>query len=256
MGTVSVKVMATDNGGLSAFDTFDVAVVNTNDAPTLATVLPDRAATEDAAFGFTVPTNAFADVDVGDRLTYSAARVNGTALPSWLTFSAATRTFSGVPRDADVGALNVKVAVTDLGGLTASDTFELTVADGNNAPVVVNSIADRNTAEDLPLSFQVAATTFFDADARDTLAYAATRADGSILPGWLNFDAATRTLSGTPSNDEVGTLGIRIVATDPRGLAAADVFDLTVTNVNDAPMLASALAHQSLVVRSVKANTH
>ncbi|MCK7519847.1 MAG: putative Ig domain-containing protein [Ignavibacteriales bacterium] len=43
-------------------------------------------------FCFQFAANTFADVDVGDTLTYSA-----TGVPSWLTFNAGTRTFSGTP---------------------------------------------------------------------------------------------------------------------------------------------------------------
>ncbi len=40
-------------------------------------------------------SNTFSDVDVGDTLTYSATLADGTPLPSWLSFDAATQTFSG-----------------------------------------------------------------------------------------------------------------------------------------------------------------
>ena len=43
----------------------------------------------------------FSDAD-GDTLTYTATKADGTALPSWLTYSASTRTFSGTPQAADV----------------------------------------------------------------------------------------------------------------------------------------------------------
>ena len=56
----------------------------------------NQSATEDGAFTFTVPANTFADVDAGDTLGYSATKADGTALPVWLSFDAATRRFSGV----------------------------------------------------------------------------------------------------------------------------------------------------------------
>ncbi|NTV75870.1 MAG: hypothetical protein HGA66_16905, partial [Holophaga sp.] len=34
---------------------------------------------------------------MGDTLTYTATQADGSALPTWLTFTAATRTFSGTP---------------------------------------------------------------------------------------------------------------------------------------------------------------
>ena len=57
-----------------------------NHAPTIATPFADQAATEDAAFSFTVPADAFADVDVEDMLTFTATRADGRTLPSWLIF--------------------------------------------------------------------------------------------------------------------------------------------------------------------------
>ena len=55
-------------------------ILNVNDAPTIANAIADQSATEDSAFTYTVPFNAFADVDVGDTLTYSATLLNGNAL--------------------------------------------------------------------------------------------------------------------------------------------------------------------------------
>ncbi len=43
------------------------------------------------------------------------------------------------------------------------------------------------------------------------------------------------TFSGTPTNDEVGSLDIKVTATDESGTSTSDVFTLTVTNTNDAP---------------------
>jgi hypothetical protein len=65
-------------------------------------------------------------------------------------------------------------------------------------------------------------------DAGDSLSYST-----SALPGWLNFDAVTRTFSGTPANADVGTVTITVTATDGTGATASDSFDIVVGNVND-----------------------
>lgn len=97
-----------------------------NHAPTVSAGVADQSAYEGQAWSFTVPSGAFADSDTGTngQLTYSARLANGNALPGWLTFNAATRTFSGTPT---AGAEDVSIAVTarDGGGLTASDAFLL-----------------------------------------------------------------------------------------------------------------------------------
>jgi Ca2+-binding RTX toxin-like protein len=244
VGTISVKVTATDTAGASASDSFDISVANTNDAPTLAQAIADQNATEDAAFSFAVPVGTFSDEDAGDSLTYAASLPDGSALPAWLSFDANTSRFSGTPLQADVGAIDVRVTATDAGGLSASDTFTLSVSNVNDAPVIANPIADQAATEDARFSFSIPANTATDEDG-DALAWFTARADGSALPAWLSFDPAARTFSGTPANADVGSVQVTVTATDAGGLSAADTFDLTVANVNDAPVLVEPIPDQA-----------
>ncbi|MFJ5482834.1 putative Ig domain-containing protein, partial [Pectobacterium actinidiae] len=46
---------------------------------------------------------------------------------------------------------------------------------------------------------------------------------------WLSFNPATGTFSGTPGNGDVGSLSIKITATDPSSTAISTTFALTVT---------------------------
>lgn len=86
----------------------------------------------------------------------------------------------------------------------------------------------------------IPAGAFTDADtADDLLKYTATLANGAALPSWLKFDASTKSFTGTPLNDDVGDLNIKITAIDPAGNTATHVFKLTVTPVNDAPQVVS-----------------
>jgi Ca2+-binding RTX toxin-like protein len=246
VGNLGLKVTATDLAGAGVSSSFSVAVANTNDAPVVALAITGQAAAEDAAWSFTVPAGTFADVDASDSLSYSATLANGDALPGWLSFNATTRTFSGTPLNGDVGNLGLKVTATDAAGASVSSTFSVAVANTNDAPVVALAIAGQSATEDAPWNYTVAAGTFADVDAGDSLSYSATLANGDALPGWLSFDAITRTFSGTPGNSEVGSLSLKVTATDLAGASASSVFIATVANVNDAPTVASAIYGQSL----------
>ena len=235
VGSVTITVTADDGHGGTASDSFDIVVGNANDAPTVANAIADQNATEDSAFSFVVPANTFADVDVGDTLTYTAS-----GAPAWLTFNAATRTFSGTPLNADVGSVTITVTADDGHGGTASDSFDIVVGNANDAPTVANAIADQNATEDAAFSFQFAANTFADVDVGDTLTYSASGA-----PAWLTFNAATRTFSGTPLNADVGSVTITVTADDGHGGTASDSFDIVVGNANDAPTVANAIADQN-----------
>ncbi|MBW4497535.1 MAG: putative Ig domain-containing protein, partial [Oscillatoria princeps RMCB-10] len=253
VGTLDVTVTATDSAGLSASDTFTLTVANVNDAPVVQTPIADLSATEDTAFTFNLTEGTFSDSDAGDTLSYTATLATDSdtipgndSLPAWLTVDAATGNLSGTPANADVGTLDVTVTATDSAGLSASDTFTLTVANVNDAPVVQTPIADLSATEDTAFTFTLTEGTFSDLDADDTLSYTATLATDSdtvpgndSLPAWLSFDATTGNLSGTPANADVGTLEIALTATDSAGLSASDTFALTVANVNDPPVLAT-----------------
>ena len=102
------------------------AKTGTNTAPTVATVIPDQTATAATAFSYAFPATTFSDAD-SDTLTYNATQADGTALPSWLSFSASTRTFSGTPQAADGGTVSVKVTASD-GSAAVSDTFDIVVS--------------------------------------------------------------------------------------------------------------------------------
>ena len=242
VGTLTIKVTASDDAGEAVSDSFDLTVENLNDAPTLVNEIPDVTATEDSEFSFTIPENTFQDVDPGDNLTYSATLEDGSELPSWLTFDAATGTFNGTPTNSEVGTLNIKVTATDDAGEAVSDSFDLTVENVNDSPTLVNEIPDVTATEDSEFSFTIPDNTFADVDPGDSLTYSARLEDGSELPSWLSFDAASRTFSGTPVNSDVGTLNIKVTATDNAGESKSDSLVLTVENVDDAPTIKNEIA--------------
>jgi VCBS repeat-containing protein len=131
------QYVATD-GSAKVASTLDVTVHGSNDAPIVAVPLADQDLTFNKAFSFTMPANAFTDSDKGDTLTYAATLADGSGLPSWLKFDAATGIFSGTT-PKQVGAIDVKVTATDkvaadgstAGSLSVSDVFTLSVSHGN-----------------------------------------------------------------------------------------------------------------------------
>ncbi|TWC15095.1 parallel beta-helix repeat protein [Pseudomonas sp. SJZ085] len=115
----------------------------TNHAPVVATPLLDQSATENTPFSYVVPANSFSDPD-NDSLSYTAKLADGSALPSWLVFDAATRTFSGTPSDTASGTYSIQVTATDGSNATVSDSFTLAVQDVPTS-VVINGTPNNDT---------------------------------------------------------------------------------------------------------------
>ena len=131
-----------DTAGATSTTTLTVSIHGANDAPVLAVQTGSQNAIVGSAFSLALPAGTFTDVDAGDTLTYTATAADGSPLPAWLAFNAATRTFSGTPAAANVGTLSVKVSATDLGGLAASETFNIAVT---TAPTTVSLFSASNT---------------------------------------------------------------------------------------------------------------
>jgi VCBS repeat-containing protein len=226
----------------NAADTQTSVIAAANNPPTLSNI--SKSGDEDTAIAFSLAdfTAAFSDPD-----SNSLTRIQITTLPS-----------NGVLKLNGVAVgENQEIDAANLGNLTfelnanfngnASFNWNgfdgttyaanpaqvnLTVNPVNDAPVVQNAIPDQTFNEDTPVSFTIPANTFSDVD-NPTLNYTATLADDNALPGWLSLTGGT--FSGTPSNEDVGSITIQITAKDSAGASASTSFRLAIANTNDAP---------------------
>ncbi len=195
----------------------------------MANAVADQTTVEDAPWTFVVPANTFADQDAGEVLTLSATLADGTALPGWLSFDAGTRTFSGTPDDAQVGTLGLRVRATD-GRDEAADTFNLTITNVNDAPTVAAPLVDQAATKEVPFTFIVPTGAFTDVDPGDSLVYSATLTDNSALPSWLIFNPSTGRSAGRRRAADVGTIDVKVMATDTGSLSVSDTFALAVAH--------------------------
>ena len=96
-----------------------------NAAPVLAIALVAQSVAEGAVLTYAFAAGTFTD---DETLTYSATLADNSALPAWLTFTPATRTFSGTAPAVDVDTdINVLVSATDTLGRTTQAPLTITV---------------------------------------------------------------------------------------------------------------------------------
>ena len=122
-----------DVNTLTATANLSITIAGTNDAPIVASVITTQAVRENLAFAYTVPVATFTDVDTGDALTYSAKAVdalgNLQTLPTWLSFNAANRAFTGTPGSTAGGSYDLVVTATDRAGASSASRFTLNISD-------------------------------------------------------------------------------------------------------------------------------
>jgi hypothetical protein len=162
------------------------------------------------SLSYTIPEGTFTNEW---SLTYLAT-YNGGALPSWLSFDASTRTFSGVPPQA--GAWDIEVTVNDGRGGVVSDTVRFVV---NTNPVLANAMGEKLFIRGGVFNYLIPSSTFTDVEGH-TLTYSATY-NGGALPSWVTLDGSTGRFSGTLP-DSIGSWAIEVRGTDELGGTVTD----------------------------------
>ena len=215
-GMATVTVTATDPGGLSASLSVGVTVEQGNQAPvTTVGAIPPQSGT----VGDMLPVDValfFADPD-GDLLTFTAETSDAAVVTVSVEGSVVSAALMGA------GMATVTVTATDPGGLSASLSVDVTVEQGNQAPVAE---ADLPAIPPLPVGFSLptidVSEHFSDPDG-DELTYAVESSNPSVVG--VSLEGSTLTVSLLSA----GTATVTVTATDPGDLSFSRSLDVTVT---------------------------
>ena len=151
----------------------------------------------------------------------TTSQVSFTALPG-VRYYIAGGGFNGA-----TGTLRLAVTNPAGSGGTAPGPLPVAPPPVNHPPTVASPIVDQTATTGTLFSSTVPAGTFTDPDG-DALSYTATLSDDTPLPAWLGFDGPTRAFTGSPAAGDVGTVSVKVTATDPGALSATDTFDIVV----------------------------
>ena len=209
-GTATITVTASDPGGLMARQVFEVTVPNR--APAATDSIPDQ--TVEAADSLSADLREhFSDPD-GDALTYAAE--SSAADVATVAVTGASLTIAGVSG----GTATMTVTASDPEGLWARQVFEVTVP--NRPPVAGDSIPGQTVQAGDSVTLDLAKH-FSDPDG-DALIYAAASSAAGVA--FVAVSGADVTVTGV----SVGTANVTVTASDPDGLSAQQVFEVTVPN--------------------------
>ncbi|MBN8531310.1 MAG: tandem-95 repeat protein [Alphaproteobacteria bacterium] len=231
-GADTLTVTANDNAGGAATGTVSLTVTNVNDLPTAGN---DTVSTsEDSPLIISKATllGNDADIEDGAPVFFSFAAPGSGAL-----VDNGNGTLTYTPAANWNGSTSFTYTVRDTALASAVGTVTVNVAAVNDAPTVppANAPRDQGLGTSQALAFTIPAGAFDDVDIAtngDSLTYAASLADNSLLPGWLAWNAGTQSFSIAAGAAPVGIYQIKVTATDA-GIAGAPlsvsgIFDIAV----------------------------
>ena len=96
---------------------------------------------------------------------------------------------------------------------STGSTVPVKLVRASGGPLVSTAIPDQHAVAGTAFRYAFPSDTFNDIDG-DALTYTATKPDGTDLPTWLRFAASTRTFSGTAGATDVGTVAVKVTASD------------------------------------------
>ena len=235
-GKYAVTVSVNDGQGGTATTTFALTV--TNQAPVLGTKTADQSTADGAAAASVDVSQAFADPNAGDVVTYMANN-----LPKGLTIDPSTGIVSGtVAGNAAPGTYAIVVTATDDKGAATTEVFNWTVTDV--APGLGTSLAARTVHDSDAVTIDT--TSGFTNPNNLTFTYSATG-----LPVGLRIDPASGQITGTIDHDASaampqGIYQVTVTASDGQGGTTSQTF--AITSVNDAPTITAQTKDQTSTI--------
>jgi hypothetical protein len=195
--------------------------------------------------GYRDLNNVFSDVEEGSALTFTIESNSNTTLVT-ATIDVADSTLDFSFAAGESGEATIVVRATDSGALFADETLVVTVLE-DDSPMVVSAMPDTTVNEDDPqvAGYRDLNDVFWDAEDGNALAYAVeSNSDPALVTAAI--DGADSTLDLSFGEDLSGLATIVVRATDSASQSAYDTLVVTVTPVNDAPIVVEAIPDTSV----------
>jgi hypothetical protein len=234
----AVRVRATDNDGASVERNYTVVVSDINEAPTGLT-LSATAIDENEPAGAIIGTFGITDQDNGDTQTFSLVSGSGDA-DNGSFFISGNMLIANAAFNYEVkNSYSIRVAGTDLGGLSEEGMFNITINNLADAPVAADITRTVYRGQNSRLSAREFNTAFWQEEGNNQKNIRITNlpTNGQLLfsntpvsVGQTILVAELNDLSYTPASGYLGTDVFTFAAYDGVMYSADATYTLTVVN--------------------------
>jgi hypothetical protein len=230
---VDFVIEVCDSAGDCDTQTWKVTVTNVNDAPKI-TSTPNNYATEGRLYGYS-PT--FTDSDNNDTHTWRLLKG-----PKGTKIDAKTGEIEWTPGTGDAGkTFDFEIEICDKDRDCDTQKWTVTVRNTNDGPTITSK-APTSAEEGKAYSYSPTAT---DPDPNDVLTWR-----GKELPPGAKMDTKTGKITWTPKKEDADkTFDFEIEVCDKAGLCDTQKWQITVGNINDAPVISGTPGDKAYVGR-------
>ncbi len=226
-GVTDVEVQVQDTGGLTDTDTFQVTVSDDPNTTPVISGLPDQQVPMSDSLHSAIDLWAYTTdaEDTDDVMTYT---INNSPLISAGVSISVNRYIDIDPATGWTGVTDVQVQVQDTGGLTDTDTFQVTVSDDPNATPVISGLPDQQVTMNDSLHSAIDLWTYASdvEDSDDVMTY--TVNNSPLISAGVSI-SVNRYIDIDPATGWTGVTDVQVQVQDTGGLTDTDDFQVTIT---------------------------
>ncbi|SHO51382.1 LamG-like jellyroll fold domain-containing protein [Anaerocolumna xylanovorans] len=226
----SIRVKVTDSGSLTFEKVFTISVTDGNDPPSDITLT--GGSVDENVINGTAGTLEAVDPNTGDTFTYVLTAGSGDTDNASFIITGNTLKLIAAPDYEVKNSCNVRIRMTDNGGLFCEKAFIIAIADVNEAPTDI-TLSNSSIAENLAAGTVIGTLLGTDPDSGESLTYS--------LPGGLD-DNSSFVITGNllklniaADYETKSSYSVTVRVTDSASHTCDKTFTITIINGNDAP---------------------
>lgn len=228
----ALDVTVTDSHGKATTARVTVSVGDVNDAPALAS--PAAASIpENSPIGSVIGSPLVATDEDGDAVSLSITSGNDKGVFS--LSQSGVLSLAKSPSYEAGSSYSLLITATDARGMTDSATWAITIADIPENPTYVSPVAAA-VSESASVGSLVATAMATDEDTGDTLRFSI---DGGSDLFAISPTSGAITVKSALNHEESSSHTLRVIVTDRKGLTDSQEVVISVTDVNEAPVIAT-----------------
>ncbi|HSV85891.1 MAG TPA: cadherin domain-containing protein [Levilinea sp.] len=229
----TIRARVTDSGGLWYEQSFNIQVVDVNEAPTAIQLSKSRVS-EKRPVGTVVGLLSALDADAGDSHSFSLVTGSDDAGNHAFTI-AENSLLTNAEFDLEVkGSYTIRIRAVDRAGLEFEKAFTITITPFNQPPTDI-SLSNSSVPENQPVDATVGSLSTTDLNPDDTFTYTLVEGEGSAGNPFFTINASTLRTAALFDFESRNSYTIRVRSSDSEGLFTEKAFTILVANANERP---------------------